>query len=407
MTTVHLSPTAARHLHLAAQGLLTPPRRRAGKGDVLAAIRRMALLQIDTIHVLARSPYLVLFSRLGAYDPAWLDELLAEGALFEYWAHEACFVPSEDYRLLRHRMLDPAGMGWKYSVAWMDKHRAEIEQLVEHIRVNGPVRSADFARQGGKGDGWWDWKPEKRHLEVLFTAGRLMVSARQRFQRVYDLAERVRPDWDDARDLPPPQVARHELIRHSCRALGVVKAGWVADYYRLKRGRYDAALHALADAGELLPVRIEGWQHDAFVHASLADELALAADERLKASATALLSPFDPVVWDRRRAAELFRFDYRLECYTPAPQRQYGYFVLPILQRGRLVGRLDAKAHRAQGVFEVKALYLEPGVRVTQRLTTDLCAALAKLAAWHGTPQLAVQQAPDGLAAALAGTGGA
>jgi uncharacterized protein YcaQ len=401
MSTIHLSLQDARALHLAAQGLLTTPRRKAVKADVLAAIRTMALLQIDTIHVVARSPYLVLFSRLGAYEPRWLDELLAEGHLYEYWAHEACFIPSEQYGWLRHRMLDPALMGWKYSQHWLDTHRADIERILEHVRTNGPVRSADFERQGGKGNGWWDWKPEKRHLEVLFTAGRLMVAERRNFQRVYDLAERVKPGWDDGRDLPTPEAAQREMVRNSCRALGLVKAGWVADYYRLKRGRYDALLHELADAGELIPVRIDGWKHDAFVHRSLAPQLELASAGKLNATATTILSPFDPVVWDRKRASELFDFDYRIECYTPAPKRQYGYFVLPILQRGRLVGRLDAKAHRAQGVFEVKALFLEPGIKPSGRLAEDLRAALGRLAAWHGTPQVQVREAPFGLAAML------
>ncbi len=391
-----LSLPAARALHLAAQGMLAAPRRKAGKADVLTAIRRMALLQIDTISVVARSPYLVLFSRLGAYDPAWLDALLAEGALFEYWAHEACFVPREDYRLLRHRMLNPAAMGWKFSVEWMKKHQTDIEQLIAHIREHGPVRSRDFARQGGKGNGWWDWKPEKRHLEVLFTSGRLMVRERQNFQRVYDLAERVLPEWDDAQHLPTEAEARQEAIRASCRALGLVKPGWVADYYRLRRGNDSAALHLLADAGELLPVRVEGLKGDFFVHHSLQEQLALAANDKLSASACSALSPFDPIVWDRKRASELFGFDYRIECYTPAPKRQYGYFVLPLLVRGRLVGRLDAKAHRAQGVFEVKALYLEPAVRPSQRLRDDITRALQRLANWHGTPQLRFGLLPAG-----------
>ncbi|MBV8047167.1 MAG: YcaQ family DNA glycosylase [Paludibacterium sp.] len=397
MPHIHLSVQDARHLHLAAQGLLRASRRKAVKADVLAAIRRMALLQIDTISVVARSPYLVLYSRLGAYDPAWLDAWLAQGALFEYWAHEACFVPIADYRLLRHRMLDPSSMGWKYPEHWLGQHRQDIEQLLAHIRANGPVRSADFARQEGKGNGWWDWKPEKRHLEVLFTLGRLMVKERRNFQRVYDVTERIHPDWDDGRDLPDPEQARLDMVKNSCRALGVVKAGWVADYYRLKRGRYDEALHRLADEGELIPVRIEGWKHDAFVHAELHDALTEAQDGTLKATATTLLSPFDPVVWDRKRAQELFGFDYRIECYTPAPKRQYGYFVLPILQRGKLVGRLDAKAHRQQGIFEIKALYLEPGVRASARLAEDLTRALANLAAWHGTPALQWGQVPAAL----------
>ncbi len=399
MSIPHLSLQDARHLQLAAQGLLTPRRTKAAPADLRDCIRRMALLQIDTISVVARSPYLVLFSRLGHYDPVWLERLLAEGDLFEYWAHEACFVPREDYRLLRHRMLDPAAMGWKFSAQWLKTHGEEIEQIVERIRLEGPVRAADFERKGGKGNGWWDWKPEKRHLEVLFTAGRLMVRERRNFQRVYDLAERIIPEWDDERDLPSLELAQRDMVRASCRALGLVKTGWVADYYRLRRGKYDALLHRLADEGELLPVRVEGWQHGAFVHASLAGELAQAQAGTLKATHTTALSPFDPLVWDRKRASELFGFDYRIECYTPAPKRQYGYFVLPLLHRGRLVGRMDAKAHRKEGVFEVKSLYLEPGVRVTQILARELDKALRKLADWHQTPQLRYGAVPAPLLA--------
>ena len=241
MSIPHLSLQDARHLQLAAQGLLTPRRAKAAPSDLLACIRRMALLQIDTISVVARSPYLVLFSRLGHYDPRWLEQLLAEGDLFEYWAHEACFVPREDYRLLRHRMLDPAAMGWKFSAQWLKTHGGEIAQIVERIRREGPVRAADIGNERGErkggGNGWWDWKPEKRHLEVLFTAGQLMVRERRNFQRVYDLAERVMPEWDDGRDLPSPELAQRDMVRASCRALGLVKTGWVADYYRLKRGK--------------------------------------------------------------------------------------------------------------------------------------------------------------------------
>ncbi|MCE9946136.1 winged helix-turn-helix domain-containing protein [Aeromonas rivipollensis] len=399
MSIPHLSLQDARHLQLAAQGLLTPRRAKAAPSDLLDCIRRMALLQIDTISVVARSPYLVLFSRLGHYNPLWLEQLLAEGDLFEYWAHEACFVPREDYRLLRHRMLDPAAMGWKFSAQWLKTHGGEIEQIVERIRRDGPVRAADFERKEGKGNGWWDWKPEKRHLEVLFTAGRLMVRERRNFQRVYDLAERVMPEWDDGLHLPSPELARRDMVRASCRALGLVKTGWVADYYRLRRGKYDALLHQLAEEGELLPVRVEGWQHGAFVHVSLADELARAQAGSLKATHTAVLSPFDPLVWDRKRASELFGFDYRIECYTPAPKRQYGYFVLPLLRRGQLVGRLDAKAHRKEGVFEVKSLYLEAGVRVSASLAQDLEKALQKLADWHQTPTLRYGNIPAPLLA--------
>lgn len=385
----HLSLEGARQLHLHAQGLQAPMHRQASKADVLAAIRRMALLQIDTISVVARSPYLVLWSRLGAYDPVWLDELLAERRLFEYWAHEACFVPIEDYLLLRHRMLDPAAMGWKYSVRWLEAHRAEIDGMLAHIRERGPVRAADIESSAArKGTGWWDWKPEKRHLEVLFTAGELMIKERRGFQRVYDLRERVLPEWDDARYLPPVEAAQQAMVRASCRALGIVKAGWVADYYRLPRKRYDALLHALADLGELVPVRVEGWGHDAFVDATHAEALDEAAAERLGSTVTTLLSPFDPVVWDRRRAAELWGFHYRIECYVPAARRQYGYYVLPILHRGRFVGRLDAKAHRDEGVFELKAVHWEAGLTVTGAMRAEVSAAIRHCADWHGTPRV-------------------
>ena len=203
--------SACRTLHLAAQGLLTVPRRKAVKADVLDAIRRMGQLQIDTIHVVARSPYLVLFSRLGTYVPQWLDQHLAEGRLFEYWSHEACFVPIEHYGLLRHRMLDPNGMGWKYAADWHAAHGKEIARPLEHIRDNGPVRSADFVHEGG-GNGWWDRKPHKRHLEVLFTLGKLMIAEWRNFQRVYDIAERVCRRNGSPRSRHPqtnPPMAKH------------------------------------------------------------------------------------------------------------------------------------------------------------------------------------------------------
>lgn len=400
-----LSPAAARALHLAAQGLLTPPRRKATKDDVLDTIRRMAQLQIDTIHVVARSPYLVLFSRLGDFSPQWLDEHLAEARLFEYWSHEACFLPVEQFGLMRYKMLDPSGMGWKYAAEWHAQNRDEIERLLARIRDEGPVRSADFVREdGAKGNGWWDRKPEKRHLEVLFTTGDLMVSERRNFQRVYDVRERVLPGWDDTRDLPPRDAVLPALLDYTCRALGVVRADWVADYYRLPRRSYRAELERLADAGELIPVQIDDWNEPAYVHRSLDALLPAAAADTLRSTVTTLLSPFDPVVWDRRRASTLFGFDYTIECYTPEHKRRYGYFCLPVLHRGRLVGRVDAKAHRTLGTFELKAVHVEPGVRFGTGLAADVAKAVKKLAAWHGTPEVTVRHAPPALVQAFAQT---
>ncbi|MBB5017021.1 hypothetical protein HNQ59_000283 [Chitinivorax tropicus] len=386
MSTLSLSIEAAQRVQLAGLGLLTKPRRRATKADVLACIRQMGALQIDTIHVVARSPYLVLWSRLGHYQANWLDEHLAEGALFEYWAHEACFLPREDYGLFRHRMIDPQSMGWKYSHQWMTEHQESIAHLLAHIRQHGPVRSADFERKDGKGGGWWSWKPEKRSLEVLFTAGELMVARRQQFQRVYDLRERVLPEWEDARDLQAEPICKAQLWEQAVQALGVAHTSWIGDYYRTGRRTSQAALHALCDAGRLIPVRIEGIAGESFLHPAHLAVAEQAMAGQLNATHTTLLSPFDPLIWDRKRAAQLFGFEYSLECYTPAPRRRYGYFVLPLLRRGKLVGRLDAKAHRQQGVFEIKALYLEPQVRISQALATDIAAALAQCAQWHGTP---------------------
>ncbi|HEX5724317.1 MAG TPA: crosslink repair DNA glycosylase YcaQ family protein [Longimicrobiaceae bacterium] len=397
---LRLTKDAARALMLAAQGLHRTRRPRARKADVLAAIRRMGALQIDTIQVIARSPYLVLWSRLGPYQPRWLDELLAEGAIFEYWAHEACFLPIEDYPLYRHRMLDPSGMGWKYRPAFMEKHREEAERLLAHVRQSGAVRSVDFERREG-GSGWWEWKPEKRMLEGLFTAGELMIARRERFQRVYDVRERVHPSWDD-RHLPPRAEVDRALVLRAVRALGVARARWVADYFRMSKAVAAPLPERLADEGALERVRVEGWEEPLYVHPDHRELARDAAEGRLKPTATTLLSPFDPIVWDRARCKELFGFDYRLECYTPAPKRRYGYFTLPILHRGALVGRLDPKAHRQEGVFEVRVLHLEPGVRLTRHLAEGVARALRECAAWHGTPEVVVRHSdPPGAAALL------
>ncbi|MFN1145512.1 winged helix-turn-helix domain-containing protein [Serratia liquefaciens] len=398
MNTPVISLTAARALHLAAQGLLTPIKRKAKPDDVVAAIQRMGLLQIDTISVVARSPYLVLFSRLGDYQPEWLEQALAGRQLFEYWAHEACFLPIEDFGLLRHRMLQPQEMGWKYSEEWVQEHRTAIDALLQHIEACGPVRSADFSAEKKGNSGWWDWKPEKRHLEILFTAGKLMVAERRNFHRVYDLTERLMPHWDDDRHVLAADHARHEMLKRTCRFLGIFKAEWLADYYRLKRVAPKALLAGLQQQGEVLPVLIDGLDGEFYVHHSLAAELHLAEQGKLKSSVTTLLSPFDPVVWERRRALELFDFDYRLECYTPKEKRQYGYFTLPVLQRGELIGRIDAKMHRRQGIFEIISFHPQTKVRFGKQRMQDIRQAITRSAKWHGANQVILGDIPAPLA---------
>ena len=382
----------ARALLLAAQGLNPRLERPAGKADVLEAVRRMAVLQIDSISVVARSPYLVLWSRLGPYEPRWLDELLAEGKLFEYWSHAACFLPIEDYSLYRRLMLE----GREKTRSWFEAHPQEVERVLAQVRERGAVRSAEFERADGRGGGWWDWKPEKRALEHLFAAGELMISRRDpNFHRVYDLRERVLeralPGWEDAL-APTHEEVRRVFALKAVRALGVVVARWVPDYFRTPKKGVAGLLDELAGKGKLLRARIAGWDEPAYVHPDNAGLAERVLSGGLLPSSTTLLSPFDPVVWDRARASELFGFEYRIEVYTPTARRRYGYYSLPILHRGALVGRLDAKAHRKRGVFEVKTLHLEPGVLVTEDLVAGLAGALHECAGWHRTPEILVRR---------------
>lgn len=400
MPVLSLSLKEARHLHLAAQGLLKKPRRRARPEDILQTIKQMSLLQIDTINVVARSPYLVLFSRLGNYPQAWLDEALRAGELMEYWAHEACFLPRSDFSLVRHRMLTPDKMGWKYHQAWMTEHASGIQELLTHIAENGPVRSADFEHPRKGASGWWEWKPHKRHLEGLFTAGEVMVIERRNFQRVYDLTQRVMPDWDDERDGLSQKQAEAIMLRNSARSLGIFRAQWLADYYRLRQLSLPLLLANWQEEGLVVPVNVEALG-EMWLHRDALTLLESAPGGRLTASHSAVLSPFDPVVWDRKRAEQLFNFTYRLECYTPAPKRQYGYFVLPLLHQGRLVGRMDSKMHRKTGILEIIALWLEDGVKVTSGLEKGLKRAIDDFALWQNATQVVCGRLPAELFAGL------
>ncbi len=357
-------------------------------------IERMCMLQIDTIHVLARSPYLVLHARLGDYPMNWLDEALASGQLAECWAHEACFVAAADFAW--HRAGREQRMHhWahRHAARLHREQRPELDALLAGIRQSGPVRAADLGRGEVAGTpGWWAWKPEKRRLEACFALGELMVARRENFQRVYDLTERVLDTLDPSPDPAIASCSAAQLRRHfildSVRALGITPAAWIADYFRLRPKVTEHELSPMLASGELLAVSVAGWAQVGYVHHAHAPLLDKAMRGRLRATHTALLSPFDPLVWDRTRTQAMFDFEYSLECYTPAARRRYGYFVLPILHRGRLVGRLDAKAHRGDGVFEIKALFLEAGVAVTPRLLRELARTIVASARWHGTPQV-------------------
>lgn len=354
----------------------------------MAAIERMAALQIDTIHVVARSPYLVLWSRIGDYDQRDLDALLAAGEIFEGWAHAACFLPARDFPAYRAIAGAAVSARQRYSNKWLAENQAVATQVLERVQREGPLRSADFERSDGrKGNGWWDWKEEKMALEALFNAGTLMVRERRGFQRLYDLTTRVRADAEAP--VPSLEEARRALILRAAGALGVARGDWLAEYLFLGQPKTPIvrAVREMARVGELEEVSIEGWAEPAY---ALPGWLAQHDPAHPVEGQTTLLSPFDPVVWNRDRLAELFSFDYRIECYTPEARRQYGYFSLPILHNGEMVGRLDPKAHRKAGVMEIKSLHLEPGIKPTADLVAGLRDVLGRFASWHGTPEVTV-----------------
>lgn len=387
-----LSQDAVRGLMIAAQGLhRLPPQPPTSKDDVRAVIRQLHMLQIDSISVVARAPYFVLWSRLGAYPPRWLDALLAEGALFEHYASANCFLPIEDYPLFLagSRIFD-----WRDPRKWLDEHPALAEAVLSHIREHGETRHTDFKRTDGQKTTWENPKEEQTALDYLCYVGEIMVRRRENFQRVYDLRERVYPQADD---LPPVSRAdaHDQFVLNTIRALGVAKPDWVHHYYRLKVADASAALRRLEQAGRVQTVMVEGWPAPGYVHPDFLKRVQAAAEGAIPRSKTTLLSPFDPLVWDHQRLLDVFDFDYTIEFYLPAHKRRYGYFSLPILHDNALIGRLDPKAQRQEGRFEVRALHLEPGVMVTDALAAELKRVLRACADWHETPQVIVREASE------------
>jgi len=388
MPAAEISLATARALMLNAQGLLHPRPALAAKQDVLQTIRNLGVLQIDTINVVARSPYLALWSRLGEYSPAWLEECLAEGSLFEYWAHAACFIPIEQYPYHRRMMLEQ--MRYHHYQAWYLEHQADTDAILSHVQQHGAVRSADFERKDGKKGTWWDWKIEKDALEYWLAAGEMMVVRRDKFQRVYDLRDRVLAAWsDDA--VPSLEETMRYFTLQSVRALGVCQSGWVADYYRLPKAAAAKALRTLLADGAVSEINVESWPEPALVSTEVKARLD-ADTTSLQPTLTTLLSPFDSLIWDRKRAHQLFDYDFSIECYLPAQKRKYGYYLLSVLHHGALVARLDAKAHRKEGVFEVKSFYWEPGLTPSDEMRAEIRAAVQRCADWHRTPELRLPQ---------------
>ena len=335
----------------------------------------MGALQIDSISVVAKSPYFVLWSRLGEYDPRWLDELLAEGKLFEHWAHAACFLPIEHYPYYRQRMLEGSLAGDAHRARWLSSQAEVVERVMQRVRAAGPVRSAEFERPGGeRGGGWWQWKDEKVALELLFHRGDLMVARRQGFQRLYDLRERVLPR--DVLEAPVP--AEHERLRRlalkAVRARGALTEAGVVEHWRLRGGtrRIAPTVAALLRDGLVERVAVADGGPPVLVPADAPLELA-------RPAAAVLLSPFDNLLWDRRFARRVLGFEHLIEVYKPAHERRFGYYVLPLLWRDRIVGRADLKAERAEGRLVVRAFHREEGVRASGALDDAFDRALDRL----------------------------
>jgi uncharacterized protein YcaQ len=410
-----LTTAEARALMLAAQGFYNPPRGAPDLGDLQEVIERLGVVQIDTISVVERSQYLVLWSRLGAYDARHLDSLLyPRRAILEYWAHAASILPMSDYAYHRAWMLRHASHMWSGHTEWLAANTAVLQETLEAVRARGPLASADFERpEGVARSGPWDWhgpKPNRRALEILWTAGDLMIHSRRGGQKLYDLRERVLAEAfgvaiprDD--DLPSHDERRHYLAARTARALGVTIPSWLWDYFRLappaKTGKRASALDLLQEferAGLVLPAVIEGIQEPAFVTPELLPTL-----DRLRGgetpTGTTLLSPFDNLIWDRLRTRMLFDYEVCFEAYVPPPKRRYGYYCLAILHGNRLVGRIDPKMDRASGALLVHAIYLEPGVAVDDPLLEGLAGALRDLAGFLGGTTVRIGRADHPLLA--------
>ncbi|MFZ5916744.1 MAG: winged helix-turn-helix domain-containing protein [Chloroflexota bacterium] len=393
--------SAVRALALYAQGLTTangtesPPTAAA----IYDTLERMGCVQIDTLQMVRRSQYLALWSRLGSYDPAVLDGLVYHEPrrLFEGWLHAACIIPLTEYRyqLPRMRRSREQPSRWSQQRLSQPGMADMLAHVVARIRQEGALRAADFEYQGPKRNSWWDWKPAKTALEYRFAWGDLMIAGRVNFQRLYDLRERVLPDWVDTVEPTRAEMVRHLLIS-AARVFGVCAPNQAADFsHEVQRGEARAAVEALIAEGVLVQVGArlsDGDIQTLMVHRESLPLLQQAADGALAAGRTTFLSPFDNLFWPQGRDEQLWGFRQLLEAYKPAAQREWGYFCLPILHRDRLVGRFDPKLERRDGVLRLKALYLEPGVEPDEPLVQGMAAAMHDFLAFHEARELVIER---------------
>ncbi|MFH1796801.1 MAG: winged helix-turn-helix domain-containing protein [Pseudomonadota bacterium] len=390
-----LSIAAARRVTLAAQGFAEPrPEGPPTRRHLNKVLSRLGLFQIDSVSVIVRAHYMPLFSRLGPYPQALLEDNAwsKRRAMFEYWAHEASLLPLEAWPLWQWRMRRAERHENIYGrLAEFGRERRDfIADLHRRIETEGGLAASDIEGDKGQG-GWWGWSDTKHAFEWLFWAGLVTASTRRpSFERVYDVPHRVIPQA--IRDLPVPDEAEahRELTRIASRALGIATASDLRDYFRLPAEGYKDRIAELVEEGSVLPVTVEGWSQQAW----------LSSDARFprKVEARALLAPFDPLVWERSRAERLFDFRYRIEIYTPAEKRAFGYYVLPFLLGERIVARVDLKADRAASVLRVQSAHSEP--HAPPETAEQLLAELRLMADWLGLEKIEIAPAGD-LAPAL------
>ena len=385
-----LSIDQARRVALAAQGFSDPrPTGRVDRRHLRRALDRMGLIQIDSVNVLVRSQELPLFARLGPHPRSLIADATRDGELFEYWVHEATHAPIELHPLMRWKMA--SDHRWTGVNAVVQRRPALVEEVLERLSTDGPLTAGDLAQRKGPKGQWWDWDDGKVVLEHLFWTGQ--VSARRRegdFARLYDLSERLIPADVLAQPTPTEDEARRQLILRAVRHLGVGTLADIADYHRQRMTRINGIVADLVACGEVVEVAVDGWGRTAYALPDMVVPRAV--------HAAALLSPFDPVVWFRDRNERLFDFHYRIEIYTPAAKRRFGYYVLPFLYGDEIVGRFDLKADRQARRLAVRASWIEPADDTPSRRTEIARAAVAELrliAAWLDLDDLEVTDRGD------------
>jgi uncharacterized protein len=356
-------------------------------------LKQVGLLQIDSVNVLARGHYLTLFGRLGPYPLELVDNAAwyAPRRLFEYWGHEASLLPVTTQPLLRWRMQRAHDDAWG-SMRRVAQERPElVERVLAAVAERGPIAASEVEEEGPRrGEPWWSWSDSKRAFEFLFWSGQITSARRRRFERLYDLPERVLPRGVVAAPTPAPQDAQRELVRIAARSLGVAAERDLRDYFRLPLAETRGRVAELVEAGELLPVAVEGWSTTAYLWHGMS--VPRQVDGR------ALIGPFDSLIWERSRVERLFGFRYRIEIYVPAAKRVHGYYVLPFLMGERLVGRVDLKADRAAGELRVRAAHGEPDA--PKEIAAALMEELGQMAGWLGLERVKIEPTGD-LAAAL------